>query len=139
MTEADGLRDSQQFPTGSVAPSLPGTRVRELHAPGLVATGPPWVAWGRALHIPGAALQHLLQVPGGCTAPEVRWGQDYDTGQRIAPTFLWSTAVFAPARLLSCPMAGSSQLSLGTPRQLALPLHLLILTLHRVLMASSPS
>lgn len=70
---------------------------------GLVATGQPWVAWGRALHIPRAALQHLLKVPEGCTAPEVRWGWDYSTGQGIAPTFLWSTAVFAPARPLSCP------------------------------------
>lgn len=86
------------------------------------------MAWGRALHIPGAVLQHLLQVPGGCTALEVRWVWDYSTGQGTAPTFLWSTAVFAPARPLSCPV--SSQLSLRAPGQPALPLHLLILTLH---------
>lgn len=74
-TEADGFRDSHQHPAtpsrdNGTEPAWEG--VRQLHAPGLVATGQPWVAWGRALHIPGAALQHLPQVPGGCTALEVR-------------------------------------------------------------------
>lgn len=36
-------------------------------------------------------------------------------------------------------MAASRQLSLGAPGEPALPLHLLILTLHKVLMASSHS
>lgn len=44
-----------------------------------------------------------------------------------------------PSKAPVLSLAASSQLSLGAPGQPALPLHLLILTLHRVLMASSHS
>lgn len=74
-------------------------------------------AAGRALRCPRAALQHLMQVSGGHTAPEVRWGWGHGPGQGMAPAVLWSTAVFAPARPPPCPIAAGSQLSLGPPRQ----------------------
>lgn len=73
------------------------------------------VAIGRARCSPGAILQHQLQVPGGCTAPEGRWGWGRDAGQGMAPAVLWSAAAFAPARPLSCPITAGSQLSLGAP------------------------
>lgn len=128
----------QQLPAGSVAPSLPGTEAGQLHAPGLVATGQPWVAWGRALHIPGAALRHLLQcLEVHSSGGQMGLGLWHWAGDRSHFSLEHCSVCPSKAPVLS---HGCKQpVSPGAPGQPALPLPLLILTLHRGLTASSPS
>lgn len=130
LTEADGLRDSQQLPVGSVTPSLPGTGVRQLHAPGLSGC--------RAAM--GGLGQSLAQAQGSSPAPATSaWRLHCSRAQMGLGLQHWAgdSSHFSRSTAPVLSLAASSQLSLGAPGQRALPLHLLIL--HRVLMVSSHS
>lgn len=127
---------SQQLPIGSVAPSLSGMGVAQLHAPGLVATGQH--EWPGAE--PCTALEQLSSTCYKFPEAALLWRSD---GVETTALGRGQLPLFSGARQNlpqqgPCPVSGC-KLSLGPPGQPALPLHLLILTLHKVLMTSSHS